>query len=248
VKQQVSRRLIVEGLAVTNWSDCVSETVAEAALLLVLSALRRSHYHARLMHVERGWHYPPSGALSLFDRRVGIHGFGAIARRLIPLLRPFRTPISVFSTGVPAEHYSAHGVIQCASLESLFASSDVLVELEALTVGARGIVSEELLRLLPPGATFVNLGRGALVDEAGLARLAAEGRIRLALDVYATEPLPVNSALRDIPEVVLFPHQGGPTEDRGYLCGDFALANLERYLRGEPLEGQVTLEVYDRST
>jgi len=248
VKRTVPRALIERGVVVTNWGETVSEGLAEAALMLSLSALRRSHFYADLMQRQRGWIHYPAGTKTLFDRRVGIHGFGASARKLVALLRPFRANILSYSKNVPESMFRDAGVESCRSIEELFGQSEILFEMEALTPATEGIVTERILRLLPPDAVFVNVARGALVDEAAAARLATEGRIRLALDVYTQEPLPFDSALRDVPGIVLFPHLGSPTDDRLYKCGEFALANLGRYLKGEPLCAQVSLEVYDRST
>ncbi len=248
VRNLVPRSLIERSLMVSNWGECISETVAETALMLTLSALRRSHYYAHLMHEKKGWAEVPAGTQSLFERKVGIHGFGKIARKLIPLLRPFRVQISAFTIGVEAEEYARAGVTRSASLDALFSESEILIELEALTPATRGVVTERLLRRLPPDAVFVSLGRGQVVDEPGMIRVAAEGRIRLALEVYAQEPLPVDSPLRTMHDAVLFPHIGGPTDDCIYRCGDFALLNLARHAQGQPPEARVTLEIYDRST
>jgi len=248
VKKTVPRELIERGVIVTNWGDSVSEGLAEAALLLALSALRRSHYFSDQMHIKRGWQMYPAGTKTLFESRVGIHGFGASARRLVALLRPFRVQVSAFSQNVPDEMFQSLGVRRSASLDELFSTSDVLFEMEALIPETTGVVTERLLRLLPQDATFVNVARGALVDEDAATRLAAEGKIRLALDVYAEEPLPADSPLRDLKEVVLFPHVASPTDDRLHRCGDFALENLARFMRGEPLAARVSLDVFDRST
>jgi phosphoglycerate dehydrogenase-like enzyme len=248
VRRTVPRALIEHGVLVSNWGDNASEGLAEAALLLALSALRRSHYFANLMHRLRKWTSIPVGTKTLYRRSVGIHGFGRAARKLVKLLAPFHVRISAYSERVPSQFFLDAGVEQCASLDELFSRSEVLFEMEALTPATELVVTERLLRLLPPDAAFVNVARGALVDEIAATRLAAEGKIRLALDVYAKEPLSEDSPLRDLPEVTLFPHIGSPTDDRLYQCGDFALANLGRYLRREPLMAVVSLDVYDRST
>jgi phosphoglycerate dehydrogenase-like enzyme len=104
------------------------------------------------------------------------------------------------------------------------------------------------LERLKPGAVFVNVGRGKLVDESALARLAANGRLRVALDVYAQEPLPTDSPLRGLNDAVLFPHVGGVLDDCVSLCGDLANQNLQRFINGDVPDPLVTLEVYDRST
>jgi len=248
VRRHVPRVLLERGVLVSNWGETVPETVAEGALSLILAALRRTQEFGRVMHQERGWQWLPAGTQSLFDRRVGLHGFGSVARSLIPMLRLFRCPVKVFTTGVPAHWYVDHGVERAASLDELFGWSDVVIEAEALTSENRGAVNEALLRRLRRGSVFVNVGRGGLVDEAALARVAAENGLRLGLDVFDVEPLPVDSPLRGLPDAVLSPHLAGPTDDRVHLCGEFALRNIERYLAGETPEGAVSLAVYDRAT
>ena len=248
VKKTVPRALIERGVVVTNWGDNVSEGLAEAALLLALSGLRRSHYFCDQMRNKRSWPTYPVGTKTLFECRVGIHGFGASARKLVSLLKPFRVQVSAYSKNVPDDLFKSLGVQRCGSLEDLFATSDVLFEMEALTPETQGLVTERLLRLLPQEATFVNVARGALVDEKAAIRIASEGRIRLALDVYVEEPLRADSPLRDMSEAILFPHVASPTDDRLYRCGDFALENLAHFIRGEPVSARVNLDVFDRST
>jgi phosphoglycerate dehydrogenase-like enzyme len=248
VKRTVPRALIERGVTVTNWGETVSDGLAEAALLLALSALRRSHYFSDQMHRKRAWPTYPLGTRTLFERRVGIHGFGASARKLVALLKPFRARISAFSGNVPAELFQSFGVKRCSSLEELFATSEVLFEMEALTPQTSRVVTEKLLRLLPQDAAFVNVARGAIVDEEAAIRVATEGKVRLALDVYDEEPLSADSPLRDLPEATLFPHVASPTDDRLHRCGDFALENLERYLGGAPVTARVDLDIFDRST
>jgi phosphoglycerate dehydrogenase-like enzyme len=248
VRSTVPRALLERGIVVTNWGENVSEGLAEAALLLCLSALRCSHYFCDQMHHQRSWPTFPVATKTLYERKVGIHGFGASARKLVALLKPFRVQVSAYSRNVPSALFNGLGVKQCESLDELFATSDVLFEMEALIPDTVGVITERILRLLPPDATFVNVARGALVDEDAVMRIAREGKIRLALDVYAKEPLPSDSPLRDLKEVTLFPHVGSPTDDRLYTCGDIALENLGRFLRDEPVSARVDLDIFDRST
>jgi phosphoglycerate dehydrogenase-like enzyme len=249
VRGLVPRRLMEAGLRVSNWGDGAAETVAENVLMLTLAALRRTQFWGRQMHEHGGWRIDFGGARTLFDRHVAIHGFGRIVRALLPLLAPFRTTVVVYSEGVPPEYIRAHGAQPVPTLDALFdCGADVLVELEALTPRSHGSVREEHLRTLEAGTVFVNSGRGAVVDEAALARIALEGRLQIALDVYAVEPLPIASPLRGLPNVTLMPHIGGPTEDRYPAVGRFALDNLHRWRAGEPLEAEIDLELYDAST
>jgi len=249
IRSLVPRNLINNGLTVTNWGNAISDTVAECALLLILSCMRRSTAWAIGMHNEGKWksgRHPDTQ--SLFGRRVGLHGLGAIAQELVKLLKPFHVSIEAYSPSVPDSIFRELGVARSPSLESLFSNSDVLVELAAAKPENYHIVDEPMLRRLPDGATFVNVGRGMVVDEEALARVAREGRLQIGLDVYEKEPLPPDSPLRGLHNVNLLPHLGGPTRDRRTECGKLAIRNIEHYLAQKPLENLVTLEVYDRAT
>lgn len=248
VRRLVPRELIANGLLVTNWGDSIAPTVAECALMLILMALRRASYWAVAMHRDGKWKDNGTMTESLIGRRVGLHGFGGIARSLVPMLRPFTNRISAYSPHVPDAIFAQHGVRRVTSLQELFANSDVVVELAAATPANYHIVTESLLRGMPEGGVFVNVARGSVVDEAALIRVAREGRLQIALDVFETEPLPADSPLRGLPNVTLLPHLGGPTRDRRRDSGALALRNIRAWLRGEPLDAVVTLEVYDRAT
>jgi phosphoglycerate dehydrogenase-like enzyme len=233
---------------VTNWGGSVSATIAESALMLILMALRRASYWSIALHRDRAWRDGDASTGSLVGRCVGIHGFGNIARALVPILRPFTSNIQAHSANVPGELFTAAGVRRVGSLEDLFATSDVVVELSAGIAANRHIVTEELLRRIPDDGVFVNVGRGSLVDEAALARVAIEGRLNVALDVFETEPLPADSPLRGLPNVTLSPHLAGPPIERRRDAGAFALNNLEAYRSGKPPSAVVNLDVYDRAT
>ncbi len=149
---------------------------------------------------------------------------------------------------MPRSLFEQYGVRSCDSLEELFSGSEVLIECESLTQRSQGSVTEAILRLLPEDAVFVNVGRGRIVDEDALARLASEGRLRVGLDVYEQEPLPADSPLRRTPHTLLSPHIAGPTLDGFSILSRFAVENIRSYLEGGKIQGQVTLDAYDRST
>jgi phosphoglycerate dehydrogenase-like enzyme len=233
---------------VTNWGNSIAATVAECTLMLILMALRRASWWAIAMHREGAWKNNSTITQSLLGRRVGIHGFGGISQTLVPMLRPFTDQIQTFSPRVPDEILAKCGVSRAHSLEELFSQCEVVIELAAATPENYRMVKESHLRLIPEGGVFVNVGRGCVVDESALLRVAREGRIQIALDVYEQEPLPPDSPFRGLPNVTLLPHLGGPTRDRRRDSGVLALRNLRAFLRGEPQEAVVTIDVYDRST
>ncbi len=249
VRRLVPRAFLERGGVVTNWGTRAAAAVAEHALLLALGALRNSPGWSAFMR------QPPEtraakqlATRSLFDRRVGLHGFGAIARELVALLRPFRPALAAYSAGVPAAVMTELGVEPCVSLEELFARSEVIFDCEALTPATTGSVTAEVLAALPDDGVFVNVGRGRIVDEDALLREARSGRIRVAVDVTAREPIAPTSPWLQEPRVLVSPHIGGPTLDLYPELGRHALRNLQHFLSGQPTEATVTCEFYDRST
>lgn len=248
VRRLVTRRQLEEGLLVSNWGGSISRIVAECALFHILSCLRRATHWTLAMHREGAWKNGDSETSSLFGRRVGLHGFGQIARELVLLLRPFGVTVSSYAPDTAPETTAALGVHCAGSLEELFSENDIVVELAPLNPSTRGIVTERHLRLIRPGGAFINVGRGAVVDEAALLRVAREGSIMIGLDVYTVEPLPADSPFRGLPNVTLTPHIGGPTTDRLPDAGAFAVENLRAYCAGRPLQAAITPAIYDVAT
>jgi phosphoglycerate dehydrogenase-like enzyme len=252
VKNVVPRHMIEKGLLVSNWGTVISHTVAEHAMLLVLGTLRTikawDPFLQRWPENDTPFVSMALKTRTLRGKRVGLHGFGAIARELAQMLRPFQVTVSSYSHGVPLSLFEEHGVHSCQSLEELFSGNDIIIECEALTRKSHQSITEEVLRLLPHDAVFINVGRAPIVVESALERLAAEGRLRIGLDVYHHEPLHRDSRLRQIPNALLSPHIAGPTEDSFPMLAQFALHNIRQYLHGAEIDGRVTMDIYDRST
>ncbi|MEO6003474.1 MAG: hydroxyacid dehydrogenase [Opitutus sp.] len=248
IRQIVTRSHLANGLIATNWGGSISRIVAEGALSHILTCLRHFTYWTLVMHREGGWKNRATETASLFGRRVGLHGFGQVARELVGLLRPFGCMVTAFAPDVDRAVEEKYGVTAVASLEELFGGNEIIVELAPLIPETTGVVTESLLRLIPAGGVFVNVGRGAVVDEAALLRVATEGKISVGLDVFATEPLPADSGLRGLQNVTLTPHLAGPTTDRRRDAGEFALSNVRAYANGENVLAQITPENYDLRT
>lgn len=248
VKGAVNRRHLENGLLVTNWGGSIARTVAEAALMFLLMAHRRAGKWNTAMHREAAWADWQEKTYSLFGRRVGLHGFGQVGRELARLLTPFQVEVSAYDPHVPAAVFAEFGVRAVDELPAIFSDCDAVVAVAALVPETLGIITEDLLRRLPPNGAFVNVSRGRIVDEPGLVRVAREGRLQIGLDVYHQEPLPAMHPLRGLDNVVLLPHLAGPTSDRRCDAGAHALANIRRFAAGQPLSGIITLESYDRAT
>lgn len=247
VRGQIPRALLEQGLLVSNWGTSISRTIAEATLMMILACLRRVRPVQEELHHRGGYRGVPQSN-SLFERRVGLIGFGAIARELVPLLRPFEVHIAAYDPYVSDEHFARMGVERKPDVRSVFSTCDIISLHAARTRETAGLVNRETLRLLPDNGVLVNSARGALIDEADLAAELQSGRLWAALDVYEHEPLPPNSPLRGLERLLLFPHQAGPTPDRLVDMGKTAVANIRRFLAGEEPVGKVTVQQYDIMT
>jgi phosphoglycerate dehydrogenase-like enzyme len=247
VRTLLTRSHLEGGLILTNWGGSISRTVAECALLLTLAALRRAGHWVHAMHGSGAWRDDRPEGESLFCQRVGLHGFGQVAREFIKLAAPFGVEVGVCAPETDPALYAAHRVRRVPTLEELFGGHDVVVEVAPLTPATTGLVTERLLRLIRPGGVFVNVGRGKVVDEAALLRVAREGRIQVGLDVYCVEPLPADSGFRGLPNVVLLPHIAGPTLERRRDAGAFALRNLRAYAGEGTLEAVITPAIFDNA-
>ncbi len=242
------RNLIERGLIVTNWGSVISDNVAEGVLYLILACCRRATNSVITMHVRQGWGLSVEPQVSLIGRKVGIHGFGNIAQQLTLFLKPFRCSISAYSPPVPDSKFAAFSIQRETSLEHLFESNDVIVELEALTPQTEKLVGKKLLERIRPGGIFVNAARGRIICDQDLLEVASQGKIFVGLDVYSHEPLSPASPLRQMENVFLTPHLAGPTPDRYARCGEHALANIQAYLQSKPLNSRIGLAEYDRMT
>ena len=248
VKTIVSRGHLERGLVITNWGGSISRIVAEAAMMHILNALRATNHWTLRMHVEKGWNENPPPAGSLYGRKVGIYGFGFIARCLVKLLIPFGGEIMTYAPEIGDDILTENGAMRATSLDELFTTNSVIVNLAPLTDQTTDSVTLEHLRQLGPGDAVVSVGRGPVFNEAALLQVAQEGQVHFALDVFHEEPLPVDSPLRGLSNVMLTPHRAGPTDDRMRDAGEFAVDNLRAYANDEPLKAIVTPEIYDAST
>jgi phosphoglycerate dehydrogenase-like enzyme len=169
----------------------------------------------------------------LLGSRAIVLGYGAIGRATGAALEA----LGVTVTGVartarpPARPLS--------ELERLLPDCDILVVLLPLTDDTRALVDGAMLALLPDGATVVNAARGQIVEATALERELVSGRLRAALDVTDPEPLPAESPLWTLPNVLITPHVAGDSELFPRLAARLVADQMARYGRGEPLAHEV---------
>lgn len=223
------------GVRVVDTTHGSSLPVAEWALGLMLIGLRNAGAHFRVLtagqEFQRNVEDPGFRIGELTGRRVGLIGLGHIGRRLIELLEPFRCPIVVYDPYVSKEVALAMRV-SLAPLEAVLAGSEVVVCTAPLTPRTRGMLGAPQLALLQPDSVFVNVSRGAIVDSQALIDRARVGDIRISLDVFDPEPIPVGSPIRDLPNVFLSPHIAGVTAACRPRFFSFMVDELERFFAG----------------
>ena len=187
----------------------------------------------------------------LADATVGIVGFGGIGKevarrvaslgaRVLALKRkpPSHEDAALEPVGGGESLASRIEVMHGANgFERLLDESEVLVITAPETPQTIGLIDAAALARLRPGALLVNVSRGTLVEEAALVEALSTGRLRGAgLDVFREEPLPADSPLWDLPNVVLTPHVSAVTRGFWRRETDLILRNLQRYLAGTPVD------------
>jgi phosphoglycerate dehydrogenase-like enzyme len=145
-------------------------------------------------------------------------------------------PFGVTVVGV-ARH-ARDGVHASAELPELLGQADAVVVLTPLTAETRGVFDAALLARMRDGALFVNAGRGAVVDTDALLAELTSGRLRAVLDVVDPEPLPDDHPLWDA-ALAITPHNAGDTPAADERAVRFAIEQLVRFARGEPLQNVV---------
>jgi phosphoglycerate dehydrogenase-like enzyme len=198
------------GVAVAMAFGTNHEAVADHAFALIAALGNRLFaFHRQVLAGEWDARFQPG----LWRMTVGILGLGRIGRALARRCRGFDMRVLAYDVAPDAGYAKAHG-IELVDLATLFREADFLSVHAPLAPETRRLVSRERLALMKPSACLINTARGALVDEPALCEALAAGRIAGAgLDVFEVEPLPADSPLRRMDNVVLTPHcAGGSTE------------------------------------
>jgi phosphoglycerate dehydrogenase-like enzyme len=163
---------------------------------------------------------------------VLVVGFGSIGRAVQRRLEPFGVEV------VGVARRARDGVHDTTQLPALVARADAVVVLAPLTPETSGLFDAELLARMRDGALLVNAGRGAVVDSAALVAELESGRLRAVLDVVDPEPLPDGHPLWEA-ALAITPHNAGDTPAADERAVRFAVEQLARYARGEPLQNVV---------
>lgn len=220
-----------------------AEPLAEFAVFGVLAGAKMLPY-LRTAQIRHEW--APRVAMPLApDLTVAVVGLGAIGRLTASKLAGLGYRV----VGVHRRLVEVPGVAQVfltAKLAEVAATVDAIVLALPGTSQTDGMLSREVLAAIKPGASIVNVGRGSTVDEPALIEALSDGRIGFAaLDVTAVEPLPHDSPLWDLPNVLISPHTAAISVHEARLITELFARNATAFLDGLPLENVVnTVEFY----
>ncbi|MCH7523068.1 MAG: D-2-hydroxyacid dehydrogenase [Chloroflexi bacterium] len=239
--------LAKSGVTLTTASGIHAVPIGEYVMGVML-AFAKGLPQAMRAQAERTWR--PYLAEELYDKTVGIVGLGAIGGYVAKLAKAdgmrvlaVRRSTQRRSTGEGAGLDDVDELLPPSDLTYLLSEADYVVIAVPLTAESRGLIGERELRAMKPTARIINIARGALIDEAALVQALNEKWIGgAALDVFEHEPLPPESELWGMENVILTPHISGGTPVYMERAVELFCDNLRRYLAGEPLRNVVEVE------
>ncbi|RLC63970.1 MAG: D-2-hydroxyacid dehydrogenase [Chloroflexi bacterium] len=232
--------IIESSVIVTNTSGGVhAVSIAECVLEMMLMFVKKMPLCFQLKQ-ERQWKM--FNLTVLHSKTVGIVGLGSIGRQVARLSKAFgmRVLATRRSTRSATRTRSVDMLFSQDQLPQLLSDSDFVVLALPLTPETNNLIGEEELRAMKPTAYLINIARGNIVDEATLTRALEENWIAGAgLDVFVTEPLPIESRLWELPNVIFSPHVAAEIEDYDLQATRLFADNLRRYLSGKRLRNVV---------
>lgn len=220
------------GIAITNTPDVLTEDVADIAVALMLSAIRRIPQGDRYVREGHWLKGPMALTQSVQGKTVGIIGLGRIGKAIAKRCEAFNLKVAYQGRGKQA------GVAHAYYADPLALARDVDVIIVAAPGGesTRGLVSRAVLEALGPEGTIVNIARGSLIDEAAMIEALRSGTLGAAgLDVFEKEP-GVPAELLALDNVVVQPHVGSATHPTRTAMGQLVIDNLAAFFAGKPLK------------
>ncbi len=158
------------------------------------------------------------GCFSLYGARVGLIGFGDLARAFTPLLAPFDCPIKAYDPW-GSDHFMASFGVAAASLEEVLKTSQIIVVFAAVTSDNQGFLGKREFEMITPGSVFLLMSRAGVVDFPEFLRQVESGRFRAAAVAFPVEPAPIDDPARKVEGPLLSPRRAGAMQDSLYEIG-----------------------------
>jgi D-3-phosphoglycerate dehydrogenase len=223
-------------IAVARTTGANSESVAEMAFAMIMAAKR--NFRINDSNVREG-RWGRTIGQEMLGKKLGILGFGAIGKKLAALFSGFHVETAVYDPFLSKEQAEAAGV-KSESLEKIFSTCDAISIHVPYTEDTRHLINAERLALMKETAVIVCTSRGNIVDEEALAEALKKHQILGAgLDVFAEEPLPADSPLIGLDNVILTPHVSAQTEDALWNMYKKAIDISADFLEGKDIGGDL---------
>ncbi len=221
------------GIAIARTTGANAEAVAEMAMAMILSC-KRQLTRNRLV-VNSGQWGPKDVGGEMKGKKLGLLGFGMISRLLAGLFTGFQVEVLAYDPFLTAEQIAAAGARK-VDLDELFREADAISIHIPYTEESRNLVNAERLAMMKENAVLICTARGNIVDEDALYEaLKAHKILGAGLDVYAQEPLPADSPLITLDNVVLTPHVAAQTEDALWAMYKKAIDIAADFLSGKDI-------------
>src|SRR6266545_3146999 len=224
------------GIPVAKAGGYNRDSVADWTVMAMIALLRRSFWLDRQLRAGR---WSPADQMrdaesmgrELGAMTVGIIGMGNVGSAVAHRVAAFGSRI-LFSDALPRTGPDATQI----DLATLLEESDMVCIHTPLDVGTKGLIGREAISRMKRGAYLINASRGPIVDDTALVEALRSGQLAgVALDVFEVEPLPVDSPLRSLDDVILAPHRAGATVEADARLIEVVGENLRRALDGRPL-------------
>lgn len=241
----VDESVFSKEITVVNANTALARSTAELTVALMMNlSWKLNEYSLKLK--EGQWSNNAGQTVpGLFRQTIGLIGYGEISREVIRLLKPFEPRIFLYSQYCTAAEAADAGVELC-SLDELLQNSRIISLHSTLSSKTAGMLQKRELDLIADGTILINTARGPIIDEKALMDTLASGRISAALDVYHQEPVSKDNPLLHMPNVFCVPHIGGFSSYWKTRLGLLVVEDMERWLQGKALHGQMTLEKFRR--
>jgi phosphoglycerate dehydrogenase-like enzyme len=248
VKFTLDPAVYAAGIRVTHAADANAVPVAEFTLAAIIFANKRvfelrDRYRAD--PGRRSSYALMDEPIGNYHRTIGLVGASRIGRKVARLLAGFDFTVLVSDPYVRAGDPVLDGA-ELVDLDSLMARSDVVSIHAPSLPSTRSMIGARQLKLMQDGAAFINTARGALVDEAALVAELQTGRIHAVIDVTDPEIPAPGSPLYTLPNVFLTPHVAGAVGTERLRLGEMVIAEIERFVAGEPMEFEIEPALLER--
>lgn len=233
------------GIPISQAGAAMSPAVAEMSLTLTLALLRRTHRMDHALRTGRPWDQARAidRAREISGSRIGVIGASRTGREFIRMCRALGAQVRVYDPYLPAgDPLTAFAT----DLADLLATSDIVAVHAPATAETSGMLGREQLASMRDGAALVNTARSSIIDMDALYGEVASGRLDAALDVFDTEPLPLDDRWRELPNALLTAHVSGATAESRARAGRIVIDEIDRFLAGAQLQHRITREALER--